>query len=247
MRRFPVLVALATFLSAAAVHAVRTQPLTIASIGYEGLRHVPEEVVRGAQRLRPGQSFDAARLEDSRRALAALGYFRSVAASRRVEEDQAHLTYRFAELPRVAHLRVLGNSVVDQESIRGVITTRLGQVLCGPQLQNDIRSIERLYRDRGYVVRISEKLLDEAARSGILRFELLEVRIAEVTLEGLEDSLRRRAREGLHELPPALYRPEAVAIDQLRLLRVPGIRGALPVAETTVPGRVRIRWILTAS
>lgn len=148
------------------------------------------------------------------------------------------------EWPVVRHIRLLGNTVVELSALRGVLTTRLGQVLCGPQLQSDIRAIEQLYRDRGYVARVSERLLNDATESGILRFEILEVRIGEIQVEGGTPKQQERARAALHELPPNLYRPEDVSLDQRRLLRLPGIRSAVPSVSLASPGQVRILWRL---
>jgi hemolysin activation/secretion protein len=176
--------------------------------------------------------------------LLSLGYFRSVSAAQRVEGEQAQVTFRLVEWPRVTHIRVLGNRVVDLGTILSAIGTRVGQVLCGPQLQSDIRGVEQLYRERGYVARISERLLDEAAGVGILRFEILEVAIEDVTVEGGSGALRQRAKRMLVERPPSLYRPEAVAEEKLRLMRLRGVQDAVARVEPTAPGKVRIRWVL---
>jgi hypothetical protein len=107
-----------------------------------------------------------------------------------------------------------------------------------------VRAIEGLYRERGYVGRISEKLVQEATRTGILRFEVLEVAVEDVVVEGGSPALRDRARGELKELPPRLYRPDDVAQDQQRLLRVRGVKTAIPKVEPTSAGKVRIRWLL---
>ena len=56
-------------------------------------------------------------------------------------------------------------------------------------------------------------------------------------------------REGLSspfkELPPKLYRPEAVTVDQVRLLKIKGIDLAQARVETLDPARVRIRQLPT--
>jgi hemolysin activation/secretion protein len=220
------------------------QEPAVSGVQFAGLRNVREDVLRDTVKLKPGKSFSAAQMEEDRKALMALGFFRSVAAAQQTTNGQTGVTFRLAEWPRVAHIRVLGNTVVDRSSIHQVISTQLGQVLCSPQLQDDIRAIERLYRERGYVARISDRLLPEAARSGILRFEILEVQIEDVQIEGGSLGLRQRARRALTELPPQLYRPEAVTVDQRRLLKVRDVRNAVPRVETLEPGKVRIRWLL---
>ena len=184
------------------------------------------------------------RMEEDRRAVLLLGFFRTVTTAQRTVDGKTSVTFRLVEWPQVAHLRVLGNSVVDRRTLLESISTQLGQVLCAPQLVDDIHAIEQLYRERGYVAQVSQRILDEATSTGILKFEILEVQVAEIKFEGGDAALQERCRKALRELPPRLYRPEAVTIDQARLLRVKGIRRADPKVEPITPGKVRIRWQL---
>ena len=221
-------------------------PPTVARVQFNGRVNVGEEILLKAVELKPGASFSDARMEADRKALLGLGYFRAVGASQRTTDGKTDVTFRLTEWPKIAHIRVLGNTVLEQKVIRDVISTRLGQVLCAPQLQNDVRAIESLYRERGYVAHISEKLVQEATRTGILRFEILEVAVDDVVLEGGTAELRDRARRELKELPPRLYRPDDVAQDQQRLARVRGVKTATPRVEPTSASKVRIRWLLNA-
>jgi hemolysin activation/secretion protein len=240
------LAALAAFVALAPSAARAQAAAVVAAVRFEGLVHVREEPVRRALTLKVGDAFDPERVEADRKALLALGYFRSVTAAHRNSEGTTSITFRMVEWPRVAHVRVVGNTVVERSALMERISTRVGQVLCAPQLQDDVRAIERLYRDRGYVARVSDHLLDEAVESGILRFEIVEYAIGEVEVEGGTPDLRERARRALTELPPELYRPEAVAADQRRLLRVRGVRTAAAGVTPLAPGKVRIRWVLNA-
>lgn len=216
----------------------------VGALQFTGQVNVPENTLQNSVRLKPGEAFSAARLELDRRALLGMGFFRSVTAAHQTTEGQTRVSFRLVEWPKVAHIRVLGDTVVDRRTIQNVISTQLGQVLNVPQLQDDIRAIERLYRERGYVARISEKILEGAVSSGILRFEILELQIADVQVEGGSPVLREKARALLAEVPPALYRPERVTLDQRRLMRLPGVRGAVSRVDIVAPGKVRVRWLL---
>ena len=225
--------------------AVPAAEPVVDSIGITGCANVEEAKIRSAiQSLHAGEPFDAAKLEADRKAILALGYFRSVAAQQQTQNGKVRIQFRVVEWPKVTFIRVFGNTVVDQRAIRAAISTQVGQVFSAPQLQSDIQAIERLYRDEGYVARVAESILDEATRSGILRFEILELRIAEVTMEGGDAEMRRRADAVLQERAPALYRPGAVSKDQRRLEDVRGVKHALARVEVTSPGQVRIRWFL---
>jgi outer membrane protein assembly factor BamA len=238
-------VALLAALVAAAPGARAQQPEPrVASVEFQGRVNVLESTCAEVVGLKPGSAFTAVQLEADRRALLGLGYFRSVSASQLTQAGRTQVTFRVVEWPVVRHIRVLGNTLVDLRRIREVISTQLGQVLRATQLQDDIRAIERLYRERGFVARIAERIVDEATRSGILRFEVLEVRIQDVTVEGGDERLRRRAREALQELPPRFYRPEDVTLDQRRLLRIPGIDYAVPRVSFVAAGQVRVVWVL---
>jgi hemolysin activation/secretion protein len=222
--------------------AIQGSPPVVAAVTFVGRVNVQEAPLLRALSLTPGKPFSTEKMETDRKALLELGYFRTVAAAHRTEGGRTAVTFRLVELPRVLHIGVTGNTVVDRRSILEVISTQRGQVLCAPQLQDDVRALEQLYRERGYVTRLDDKLLEEATRTGILKFALLEVRIGAVEVEGGTPELRRRAQVALTELPPQLYQPDAVSLDQRRLLRVRGIRNAVPRVQATEPGKVRIYW-----
>lgn len=232
------------WLGAATAGAADAAGSKVTGIVFDGRMNVPESTLAGVMRLRVGGDFTPALLDADRKAILGLGFFRSVAASQQTTDGKTTVTFRLAELPRVVHIHFTGNSVVELKALQEIVTTHLGQVLCAPQLQDDVRAIEQLYRQRGYVGRVSEKLVDEATRSGVLHFQILEVRIGEVIVEGGTDHQQARARAVLAELPPDLYRPEAVTDDQQRLRHLRGIREATPKVETIEPGKVRIRWVL---
>jgi len=241
MRLLPALVLALGF---APTRGQAQQPPVVASVEFVGRVHVLESTCTDAVSLKAGAPFTAARLESDRRALLGTGYFRSVSASQVTANGRTQVTFRVVEWPVVRHIRVLGNTLVDLRRIREVVSTQLGQVLRATQLQDDIRAIERLYRERGYVARIAERILDEATRSGILRFEILEVRIQEVLLDGGDPRLREKARAALQEVPPRFYRPDDVTLDQRRLQAIKGIDYAVPRVTITAPGMVRITWAL---
>lgn len=233
------------FASCTSSEAVPAAETVVDTIGVTGCANVEEAKIRAAiTSLHPGEPFDAAKLEADRKAILALGFFRSVTAQQQTQNGKVRVQFRVVEWPKVTFIRIFGNTVVDQLAIRTAITTQVGQVFSAPQLQSDIQAIERLYRDAGYVARVAESILDEATRSGILRFEILELRIAEVVMEGGDAELRRRAEVVLQERSPNLYRPAAVSMDQRRLEEVRGVKHALARVEVTSPGQVRIRWFL---
>lgn len=204
--------------------------------------HVRPEAVLDVVRLKTGAEFGEEQMEVDRKAVLRLGYFRTVTSSQRTVNGKTTVVFRMVEWPQVSHVRVLGNSVVARRTILDSISTQVGQVFNAAQLVDDIHAIEQLYRERGYVAHVSERILDEATRTGILRFEVLEVRVGEVAFEGGDEALRQRCRKAVREIPPALYRPEAVTVDQARLLRIKGVRFALPKVETLDAEKVRIRW-----
>lgn len=225
--------------------------MVVEAVRLEGIYHVPDPELRRHLKLRPGAPCTPALVEADRKALAELGLFRSVTAHQVSRGTRVTVTFRLVEWPRVAHVRVLGNTVVEREAIQRALNTRVGEVLRPATLQADIAAIEALYRERGYVGRISESLLGEGAESGILRFEVIEVALGEVTVElpattprREAERLRRAALAALAERPPALYRPEALTADRERLRALKGVRAVAVIVENINPARVRVRWRL---
>lgn len=246
MKRSTFLILAASLAGLPAGAAPEPQPLPVGSVRIEGLVHVKEAPIREVLVLRPGDRWSQAAMDRARQAILATGYFRSVTAAHGVADGRENVTFRVVEWPRVVFVRVVGNTVVDRGELMQLISTQAGQVLCAPQLQDDIRAIEAYYRERGYVARVSDHLLDEAPKNGILRFEIVEYAIGEVAVEGGTPELQERARKTLQEVPPELYRPEAVAIDQRRLLRLRGVKTATAEVTPLEAGKVRIRWLLNS-
>jgi len=216
----------------------------VSTVVLSGLLNVPEQTVRPLLSLKPGEPYTAAKLAADRKALLDTGYFRRIQADARPVAGQTQVTFTLVEWPLVSHIRILGSTLVPLRDLYGALTTQVGQVLRSIQLQNDIRAIERLYRERGYVARVSERILDEAAKSGILRFEILELKIDGLDLEGGTPEQRERVRAELTEKPGNFYRPLAVGMDQQRVLQVRGVKSAIARVEPSGPGKVRIRWLL---
>jgi hemolysin activation/secretion protein len=238
-------VLLALWLAApAAIAPAGAQAPVVDAVRIQGLANVPEEQVRPALKLKPGEQFNTAQMEEDRKALLRLGIFRSVSAAQRTNNARTEVTYRVTEWPRVAHIRILGNTLVDRKTILDALATRVGQVFSAARLRDDISAIEQVYRERDYAAHVSEGLLDEVVKSGILRFEILELQVGEVLIEGKDPELWASCRRVLQEIPPAYYRPEAVARDRQRLLKVRGVRTAVPRVESSAPSKVRIRWMI---
>ena len=223
---------------------VRAQaPAIVEHIDVEGNRSVPTATILASLSSKVGQPVDPERLRNDRQAVQKLGYFRSVAAPAvAAEGDRARVTFRVVELPLISHIRVLGQTVVPVGDINAGIQSKVGEVLNLPRLQADISAIEKLYRERGYVARVSDEILDEAARSGIVRFQVLEITIADVVFDGVDDRLAARLRARLTQVPAMLYRPAATAADGHALEAVRGVRRAVPEVKAIQPGQVRIIW-----
>jgi outer membrane protein assembly factor BamA len=219
-------------------------PSVVDSVVCEGLVRVKEDAVRQVLSLKAGSDFSPQQMEADRKAVLGLGYFRTVTSTQRTVNGKTTVTLRLVEWPQVAHLRILGNTVIDRKALLDSLSLQVGQVFNASQLVDDIHAVEQLYRERGYVAHVSERILDEATRTGILRFEILEVKIGEITFDGGDEALRAKARRAVREVPPNLYRPEAVTVDQLRLLKIKGVNLAQARVETLDPARVRIRWML---
>src|SRR5438445_590855 len=66
----------------------------VSSIQLAGRENVREDVIRDALTLKPGGAFSAAQLEADRKAVLALGYFRSVSASQQTADGQTEITFK---------------------------------------------------------------------------------------------------------------------------------------------------------
>ncbi|MHC5004923.1 MAG: outer membrane protein assembly factor BamA [Planctomycetota bacterium] len=171
-----------------AAQDVDLQDRPIAEIRLEGLQRVSEQTVRNQIRAAVGDPYDATVIRDDIRRINRLGEFRSVEASA-VQRDDGTLTlvYRLEEQAIINEVQVVGNKLISDQDLRGVVRQFPGLARDDYLIENAKQAMIELYRQRGhYLATVSVNQL-QLEQNGVLLFEVLEgprVRIRAVEFEG---------------------------------------------------------------
>ncbi|HTV45250.1 MAG TPA: outer membrane protein assembly factor BamA [Stellaceae bacterium] len=137
---------------------------TISDIKVEGAQRIEPETIRSYLQLQPGDPWDADKVNASLKALFATGLFADVRLSRVGNS----LVVQVVENPIINRIAFEGNHKLDDKQLSAGIELRPRVVYTRTRVQNDVRRILQLYRQRGYfgatvepqVIQLSENRID---------------------------------------------------------------------------------------
>lgn len=160
----------------------------VREVRIEGLRKVPEQLVRNNIRTKAGQPLSAESIRADIRNLDRLGRFRRIDAQVQPYEDQSvGLIYRFVETPIIRDAEIIGNRQISNQRLAEAITLLPGTPVDQFQIDRARRAIENVYREKGYY--LAEVTVDESEleETGTLLFRVLErdrVKVTDIRFEG---------------------------------------------------------------
>lgn len=229
--RLPLLLTLAAAAVPAAIAAVERQ-VTIDEVRIEGTRLVHPDRIRFVTSVRAGRSYGAERelaliLADDLRAVERMGPFTDTRTELVFGADPGRVTvvFRVTELPYVVKLEFSGldNAGWSAESdLRKRIETKVGGYANPLILENDLRAVERFFRDKGHRGAVARVRRGEVAGGIELLIEVdlpPAVEVGRVFYRGLPDGMRRRRFDDLLERtqvnrPGRPWQPEMLPLDQ---------------------------------
>lgn len=136
-----------------------------------------------------------------------------------------------------------GNTVISDEELRETVAIEPGELLTTPRLERAIAAIEQAYRNRGYLAVVADDIVAGFRETGTLTLPVVEVRVAEVRLEGLKKTRESAIRRLLELRESDLYnvldlRRDAERLDALGVFE--SIEATLEEAEDA--GLVIVVW-----
>lgn len=165
-----------------------SRPVT--EIRFVGLDRVSPTLVRNQLRTAIGDPFDPKAVQGDITRLTRLGEFKTPTAFAELKDDgTVAVIFQFDEQPIIREIRIEGNTVVADRDVRPLIRLAPGSPRDDFVIDEAIRRIEDLYRERGHF--ITAVAIDETALrdEGILIFRIVEgprVRIQEIKFDGNE-------------------------------------------------------------
>ena len=169
-------------------------------IQYVGPPSVGEELVRANIRVKPGDTYLPAAVDDDIRNLYATGLFYNVRVSSANGPDGMVLTYLVQGNPRLTEIKFQGNKRFTDAKLRKTITAKVGEPFNERKLFNDQQEIQKLYQKKGYPsTQVKYTFtIDESAGRATATFDIKEspkVKIVKVEFVGAQAFSQKKLRK----------------------------------------------------
>src|SRR6478735_6137445 len=119
-------------------------------IRHVGPAKVSDEYIRAHIRIKPGDDYLPAALDDDIHSLYATGFFYNIQARRKEEGGGLVLTYVVQEKPRLTDIKFQGNKKYSEAKLRKKLTTKTVKPLNETKLFTDTQEILKMYQKAGY-------------------------------------------------------------------------------------------------
>ncbi len=164
----------------------RAQVLRVQKIEIRGNQRINEPTIRTAISTKEGDVASPERIERDRLDILRLGWFRSVIVNPQRMGNMVNLVFIVTEYPLIQQIDITGSSIFTDEQLRAAIKTRSGEVFNRTQWEADLRALEKLYTDKGYVVAIVDTANRESPDfldRGILGVEIRELLVGSLNIK----------------------------------------------------------------
>ena len=158
-------------------------------IQHVGPASVSDELVRANIRIKPGDIYRPASVDEDVRNLYGTGLFYNIRVSQRDSPEGLVLIYIVQANPRLVEIKFQGNKKLKDSKLRKVVTSKVGEPFNERKLFTDTQEIQKLYQKKGYP-RTEVKYtfsIDEASGRATATFEIKEspkVKIKDVEFVG---------------------------------------------------------------
>ena len=167
---------------------IRVNRIAVTNVGPAS---VSEPVIRANIRVKEGDAYTRASIDDDVRSLYATGYFLNIRVTEERTVDGVNLLYVLQARPKITDIVFLGNKKYSKAKLSKKLTTKIGDPLDERKLFADAQEIKKLYQKAGYPKTEVEYLPSSDIITGraTVTFEIKEspkVRIDDVVFEGAQ-------------------------------------------------------------
>lgn len=221
----------------------REQQAVIRQISVEGTQRIEPSTVVSYLLVRPGDVFDAERIDQSLRSLFATGLFADVTLRR---EGDA-LVVNVVENPIINRIAFEGNQKIEEKELQAEVQLRPRVVYTRTRVQNDVDRILEIYRRNGrFSARVEPKIIQLDQNRVDLVFEIDEgpkTAIRRIVFVGNKNFSDSRLLEAIQTRQTRWYRifssddtydPDRIAFDRELLRRFYLSRGYADFRVVTV-------------
>jgi outer membrane protein insertion porin family len=147
----------------------------IVEIRIEGNQRIEADAIRRLIQTNPGDIYSVKDLSEDLKSVFAMGYFDDV----RIEADDGpqgkKIVFRVKEKRTVRRVQIEGNRVYDDEKIEENLTIKTGSILNVYQIQNNLKRIEELYKEKNYhSVKVDFEIIEQPNNQADIKFVIEE-------------------------------------------------------------------------
>jgi len=193
---------LALVVLAAAPELLAQAPLRVSQILITnvGPTVVSDSIIRANIRVKEGDPYSRASVDDDVRSLYATGYFRNIRVEEEPTLDGVRLLYTLQGRPKVGDIVFTGNKKYGKGKLTKKLTTKIGDPLEDRKLFADAQEIKKMYQKAGYPKTEVEVVphINTLTGRATVTFEIKEsqkVRIADVVFEGAQAFKQSKLRK----------------------------------------------------
>lgn len=168
-------------------------------IQHIGPAQVSDALIRSNIRLKVGEPYLPAAVDDDVRSLYATGLFYNIRVTDEQTSEGIVVTYIVQANPRITDIKFEGNTKYRDSKLRRKLTTKIGSPLDERKLFTDGRAIEKMYQKAGYpgtTVKAVPNIIQETGRA-IVVFQIHEspkIKITNVEFVGAHAFSQRKLR-----------------------------------------------------
>lgn len=197
LRLCGLLLVLACLPATAQLAAPKVAKVEIKHVGPQG---VSDDLIRANIRVKPGDPYLRAAVDDDVRTLYATGQFYDIRVTDEQTADGVVLTYIVQANPRLTAIKFEGNKKYKDSKLLKKITSKVGEPLNERKLFTDSQEIEKMYQKAGYPGTKAKYSIsiDESAGRATATFNITEspkVKIQRVDFVGAEAFTQRQLRK----------------------------------------------------
>jgi outer membrane protein insertion porin family len=119
-------------------------------VQHVGPASVSDELVRANVRVKPGDQYFPAAVDDDVRNLYGTGLFSNVRVASSNAPTGIVLTYIVQGNPRLTEIRFQGNKKLSESKLRKTTTSKVGEPFNERKLFTDAQELQKLYQKKGY-------------------------------------------------------------------------------------------------
>jgi outer membrane protein insertion porin family len=148
----------------------------IAEIRIKGNDRIEEDAIRRVLKIKTGEVLSPKDISDEIKAVYKMGYFDDIRVEAQSAPQGKIITFNITEKPTVRSILVDGNTwVYDDDKIKEELTLRKGSILNINIIQNDMRRIEELYKEKNYHnVKVSFKVYPKKDNQADIEYVIAE-------------------------------------------------------------------------